>query len=138
MRAIIATLLAVAVTVLGPSVQAKEKCGFLDQVTGKCKPSRKEKGIRRIGFEGFHRLFSYLTDYPIPSQTGIFGLLDSQVVEELKSFTEQNRFFPGLRNWVGFDQEIIDYHRQERAGGEPKQSLKRLIRYAFDAILFLK
>jgi len=96
--------------------------------------SRQERGIRRIGFEIFYKLFRFLSDFPIPPHAGIFGLLDRQAVEELKVFTERNRFFPGLRSWVGFKQGVVYYDRQDRAAGEPKQSLKRLIRYALDAI----
>jgi len=96
--------------------------------------SRKESGLRRLGFEAFHRVFTWISDFPIPSQTGIFGLVDNQVLEELKKLTEKNRFFPGLRSWIGFEQGIVTYDRQERAGGEPKQSFKRLLKYALDAI----
>ena len=96
--------------------------------------SRKERGLRRFGFEAFHKVFTWISDFPIPSQSGIFGLVDKQALEEIKRLTEKNRFFPGLRSWVGFEQGIITYDRQERAGGEPKQSFKRLIKYALDAI----
>jgi polyisoprenyl-phosphate glycosyltransferase len=96
--------------------------------------SRKEKGIRRVGFDIFHKLFAWATDFPVPPNTGIFGLLDRQAAEELKRLPEQNRFFPGLRSWVGLNQELVYYDRDDRAGGEPKQSMKRLIRYALDAI----
>ena len=96
--------------------------------------SRKEKGMRRVGFDIFHKLFAWATDFPVPPNAGIFGLLDRQAAEELKRLPEQNRFFPGLRSWVGLNQEVVCYDRDERAGGEPKQSMKRLIRYALDAI----
>ncbi len=96
--------------------------------------SRKERGLRRIGFDAFHRLFKWITDFPIPPNAGIFGLLDRQAAEELKKLPEQNRFFPGLRSWVGLNQEVVYYDRDDRAGGDPKQSLGRLIRYALDAI----
>lgn len=96
--------------------------------------SRQEHGVRRLGFSIFHRLFTWVSDYPIPPHTGIFGLLDRRAIEELKKFNEKNRFFPGLRSWVGFTQGVVYYDRQERAAGIPKQSLKRLIRYALDAI----
>lgn len=96
--------------------------------------SREESGLRRLGFEAFHKIFKWVSDFPIPAQTGIFGLVGKQALEELKKLTEKNRFFPGLRSWVGFDQGIIYYDRQERASGEPKQSFKRLIKYALDAI----
>ena len=104
------------------------------QVVRAQRRSRKESGLRRLGFEAFHKVFAWISDFPIPSQTGIFGLVDKQALEELKKLTEKNRFFPGLRSWVGFEQGIVYYDRQERAGGEPKQSFKRLIKYALDAI----
>jgi len=96
--------------------------------------SRKEGGLRRLGFDAFHKVFAWVSDFPIPSETGIFGLVDKQALEELKKLPEKNRFFPGLRSWVGFEQGIVYYDRQERAGGEPKQSFSRLIKYALDAI----
>ncbi|MFC1581134.1 glycosyltransferase [Thermodesulfobacteriota bacterium] len=105
-----------------------------DQIVRAERRSRKEGGIRRLGFEAFHRVFDWISDFPIPAQSGIFGLMDRQSLEELNRFTEKNRFFPGLRSWVGFTQGVVYYDRQERAAGMPKQSLRRLLRYALDAI----
>ena len=96
--------------------------------------SRKEHGIRRLGFEMFHRFFHWISDFPVPTQTGVFGLLDKKAVEELNRLTEKNRFFPGLRSWVGFKQDVVYYDRQERAAGKPKQSIRRLIHYALNAV----
>ena len=96
--------------------------------------SRKERGIRRIGFEVFHRAFNWVSDFPIPSQTGIFGLIDRQAVKELNQLQEKNRFLPGLRSWVGFRQAVVTYDRQDRAAGQPTQTLRRLIRYGLDAV----
>jgi glycosyltransferase involved in cell wall biosynthesis len=96
--------------------------------------SRREKGLRRLGFEVFHKIFKWISDFPVPAQSGIFGLLDRRAVKELNQFTEKNRFFPGLRSWVGFRQGTISYDREERAAGKPKQSFKRLIKYALDAV----
>lgn len=115
-----------------PSLVARWREGI--QVVRAQRRSRKERGLRRIGFEAFHTLFRWISDFPIPAQTGIFGLLDRRAVEELRRFPEKNRFFPGLRTWVGFEQGEVLYDRQERAGGEPKQSFNRLIKYALDAV----
>jgi dolichol-phosphate mannosyltransferase len=96
--------------------------------------SRKERGPRRIGIEVFHRVFKWISDFPIPPNTGIFGLLDREALNRLNELREKNRFFPGLRSWIGFEQDVVVYDRGDRAAGEPKQSLKRLARYALDAI----
>ncbi len=96
--------------------------------------SRAETGIRRVGFDLFHKFFRWLSDFPIPSQTGVFGLMDREAHQELVKLTERNRFIPGLRAWIGFDQRTVFYDRQDRAAGEPKQTLRRLVRYAMDGV----
>ncbi|MBW1853750.1 MAG: glycosyltransferase family 2 protein [Deltaproteobacteria bacterium] len=104
------------------------------QVVQAMRRSRKERGLRGIGFSVFHNIFGWISDFPIPPHTGIFGLLDRQAVQELNNLTEKNRFFPGLRSWVGFKQGVVYYDRKDRAAGKPKQSFRRLIRYGLDAI----
>lgn len=96
--------------------------------------SRAEHGLRRWLFLNFYRVFGFLSDYPIPLNAGIFGLLDRQVVDALKELSETNRFLPGLRAWVGFKTAVVAYDRAERADGEPKQNFWRLLRYALNAI----
>ncbi len=96
--------------------------------------SRQERGIRRLGFDLFHAVFGWISDFPIPAQAGVFGLLDRQALNEFNQLSEKNRFIPGMRAWIGFDQRRVLYDRQERAGGEPKQTLSRLIRYAMDGM----
>lgn len=96
--------------------------------------SRAERGLRRLGFDAFHKFFGWLSDFPIPAQAGVFGLLDRAAADELRNLTERNRFIPGLRAWIGFDQRTVFYDRQDRAAGEPKQTLRRLIRYAMDGV----
>jgi dolichol-phosphate mannosyltransferase len=104
------------------------------QVVRALRRSRPERGLRRIGFALFHKLFHWLSDYPIPEQTGVFGLLDREAVAQLNAMPERNRFIPGLRSWIGFEQRELYYERHERAAGKPRQGLGRLFRYAFDAI----
>jgi len=96
--------------------------------------SRQERGLRRIGFDLFHRVFQRLTDQPVEANTGTFGLLARPAVDAFAQLPEQHRFFPGLRAWVGFTQSVVHYDRQERAAGTPAQTLRRLVRYALDGI----
>ncbi len=96
--------------------------------------SRAEGGLRRAGFDAFHALFGRLTDFPIENNTGTFGLLDRAAVAAFNALPEKHRFFPGLRAWIGFTQGEILYDRQERAAGQPAQTMRRLIRYALDGV----
>lgn len=96
--------------------------------------SRGERGLRGRMFPLFYKVLSYLSDYPIPLNAGIFGLLDRRAVDVINRLSENNRYLPGLRSWIGFRTEFVKYDRQERAAGEPKQTLFRLFKYGLDAI----
>jgi dolichol-phosphate mannosyltransferase len=96
--------------------------------------TRAETGLRRWLFGFFYKLLGFLSDYPIPLNAGIFGLLDRQAVDAINRLTETNRYLPGLRAWVGFRTVTVFYDRALRAAGQPKQTLFRLVRYALDAI----
>jgi polyisoprenyl-phosphate glycosyltransferase len=96
--------------------------------------SRADGGVRSIGFRLFYPVLRALSDLPSAPDAGIFGLMDRRVVDEFNRLPERNRFVPGLRSWLGFRQASVLYDRQERAAGKPKQTLRRLIKYALDGI----
>lgn len=96
--------------------------------------SRHDAGLRRLLFPLFYRLLGFFSDFPIPLNAGIFGLLDRRAVAAVNGLSETNRYLPGLTAWVGFRTRVVLYDRQARAAGAPKQSFLRLLRYALDAI----
>jgi dolichol-phosphate mannosyltransferase len=96
--------------------------------------SRGERGPRRFLFPLFYKVLGFLTDFPIPLNAGIFGLLDRRAVDAINNLSETNRYLPGLRSWVGFKHGVVYYDRADRAGGEAKQTFWRLLKYALDAI----
>jgi glycosyltransferase involved in cell wall biosynthesis len=96
--------------------------------------SRAESGLRRALLTSFYKVLAWLSDFPIPMNAGIFSLLDRRAVDSINGMAETNRYLPGLRAFVGFPTEVVLYDRAARAGGEPKQGILRLVRYALDAI----
>ena len=68
-------------------------------------------------FPLFYRVLGTLSDYPIPLNAGIFSLMDRKAVDSVIAMRERNRYFPGLRAWVGYRNAIVYYDRQDRAGG---------------------
>lgn len=96
--------------------------------------SRQEAGLRRVGFDLFHRCFGALVDLPIERNTGTFGLLGRNALAAFNDLPEVHRFFPGLRSWVGFPRAEVFYDRLDRAAGTPAQNFRRLVRYALDGV----
>src|SRR5436190_3603147 len=117
-----------------PRMVAKWKEGY-QVVLGERTSRRDAAGARGIGFKLFYPIFRRLSDLPGGPDAGIFGLMDRRVVDEFNKLPERNRFIPGLRSWLGFKQGTVQYDRADRAAGKPKQTLRRLIRYAMDGMI---
>ncbi|MDX2160090.1 MAG: glycosyltransferase family 2 protein [bacterium] len=82
----------------------------------------------------FYRVIYRITDVDIPVDTGDFRLMDEKVVQVLKVMREHNRFIRGMTSWAGFRQTGVNYVRQARQWGETKYPLRKMIRFALDAI----
>ncbi len=82
----------------------------------------------------FYRLIYRITDVDIPLDTGDFRLMDRKVVDALKQMRERHRFIRGMTSWVGFRQAGVYYDREERFAGETKYPLRRMVKFASDAI----
>jgi polyisoprenyl-phosphate glycosyltransferase len=82
----------------------------------------------------FYRVINRLTDVNIPLDTGDFRLMDRKVVDALNSMPEHNRFIRGLTSWIGYKQTGVTYVREAREWGETKYPLKKMIRFAMDAV----
>jgi polyisoprenyl-phosphate glycosyltransferase len=82
----------------------------------------------------FYRLIQRITDVDIPMDTGDFRLLDRTVVDVMNQMRERHRFLRGMSVWVGFKQIGVEYERAERFAGETKYPLRKMLRFALDAI----
>ncbi len=105
------------------------------QVVAAVRRSRQEKRklLAKL-FPLFYRVLGALSDFPIPLNAGIFGLMDRQAVDSINAMRENNRYLPGLRAWVGYSNAVVYYDRQDRAAGDGKLSFISRIKYAMDAI----
>lgn len=109
------------------------KAGY--QVVYAVRQERKgETWFKLLTAKLFYRLIYRITDVDIPLDTGDFRLMDRKVVDALNQMKEHNRFIRGMTSWVGFKQTGVSYVRQEREWGETKYPLKKMVRFAMDAI----
>jgi dolichol-phosphate mannosyltransferase len=82
----------------------------------------------------FYRLIERLASIDIPRDTGDFRLIDRKVVLAMRQMREHHRFMRGLSVWVGFRQTGILYDRQERYAGSTQYPLRKMVKFASDAI----
>lgn len=95
---------------------------------------RKEGPAKRFLFHAFYRILNWLAASPLPMDAGNFSLMDRRVAREICRLAECDRYFPGLRNWVGFRQTGIAVERLARHDDEPRVSIWGLFRLAKAAI----
>jgi dolichol-phosphate mannosyltransferase len=95
---------------------------------------RKEKWWKRVAFKSFYRIQSSLSGLKLPLDAGIFSLMDRKVILALRSMPERHKYLSGLRAYAGFKQVGIFVERGPRYRGEPKVTVMKLFKLAFDGI----
>jgi polyisoprenyl-phosphate glycosyltransferase len=82
----------------------------------------------------FYKLFRRLAQIDLTADAGDFRLMDRRALDVLLEMPERNRFLRGMSVWVGFTQTAVPFVREPRGAGETKYTLRRMLRFSFDAI----
>ncbi|MEA3060073.1 MAG: polyisoprenyl-phosphate glycosyltransferase [Sphingomonadales bacterium] len=118
---------------LGPMLQTMLESGA-DIVYGVRRSRAGDTVFKRATAHGFYRLLSRATEVDIPLDAGDFRLMSRRALDALLAMPEQARFIRGMVAWIGFKQVPFAYDRQERFAGETKYPLRKMMRFAFDAL----
>jgi len=116
-----------------PELVAKWREGY-DVVYAQRAKRKGETWFKLFTATFFYRVIRRLASIDIPQDTGDFRLIDRKVVMALRQLGEHHRFMRGLSAWVGFRQTGIRYIRHERYAGTTQYPLRRMIKFATDAI----
>jgi glycosyltransferase involved in cell wall biosynthesis len=94
-----------------------------------------ESPFKRATAHVFYRLLGSISSVGIRADVGDFRLIDRKVLDALRQMPEQDRFVRGMVAWLGFRQTEVLFHRLERAAGETKYPLFKMVRLALNAAL---
>jgi dolichol-phosphate mannosyltransferase len=117
-----------------PEMIAAMRAEDADVVYGVRRSRSGETAFKRATAHGFYRLLSRATEVEIPLDAGDFRLMSRRALDALLAMPEQARFIRGMVAWIGFKQVPFAYDRQERFAGNTKYPLKKMMRFAFDAL----
>ena len=90
---------------------------------------------RRLGSRLFYALLNSISEFKMEPGTTDFRLLDRIVIDALKRFTERNRLFRGLIDWMGFKRTTIEFEAPARHAGVARYSYSRLFRLALNSFM---
>jgi dolichol-phosphate mannosyltransferase len=93
-----------------------------------------ETPFKRATAHAFYRMLARATDVDIPVDAGDFRLISRRALDALLAMPEQARFIRGMVAWIGFRQVPFNYRRDERFAGTIKYPLRKMIRFALDAL----
>jgi polyisoprenyl-phosphate glycosyltransferase len=83
----------------------------------------------------FYRLMRALVHRDLPADVGDFRLISRPCLEALNSMRELHRFLRGMVTWVGFPQTAVEFTRPRRAAGSTKYPLRKMMRFAWNAVV---
>ncbi len=117
-----------------PKMIAKWEAGY-DIVYTIRKYPKQISFLKRKTSTLFYKLLSALSDVNLTNGGGSdFRLLDSNVIEIMRKFNEDDLFLRGLSTWVGYKQTGIDFTASERVSGASSYNLKKMVSFAFTGI----
>ena len=100
-----------------PELYNKYKEGY-DTVLAKRRARDGETLIKKlIAFVGY-KIINKISYVEIPRNTGDFRISSRKIIEELRLLSEKHGFLRGLNSFIGYDQAVIEYDRDERYIGD--------------------
>ena len=89
--------------------------------------------FKKTTAEGFYKFMTAMGTDVIYNHAD-FRLMSKRVLQELANFKEVNLFLRGMVPLIGFKNCKVYYERHERAAGESKYPLKRMLSFAVNGI----
>ncbi|SDZ37923.1 dolichol-phosphate mannosyltransferase [Micromonospora pattaloongensis] len=117
-----------------PEMLRRARNEALDVVYGVRADRSTDTAFKRGTAAAYYRLMRRLAGRHVPAQAGDFRLLSRAAVETLRALPERTPVLRIVVPWLGFASGEVSYLRGERAAGETKYPLSRMVRLAADSV----
>jgi glycosyltransferase involved in cell wall biosynthesis len=117
-----------------PELVTRWREGF-DVISGVREERLGENWFKRATASTFYRVLRRLANIEVTPDAGDFRLIDRRALDAFKELRENNRYVRGMFGWIGFPQAEVRYVRSARFAGRTKYPLRKMVRFAVDAIV---
>jgi len=83
----------------------------------------------------FYSVLRRLASIEQTVDVGDFRLVDRKALDAFLRMREHNRYVRGMFSWIGFRQAAVPYDREPRHAGTSKYPLRKMIKFAADALV---
>lgn len=104
-----------------------------DIVYGVRKERKTDTFFKRTSAQAFYKLMDMMGVKTVYNHAD-FRLMSKRAVEEFSKYGETNLFLRGMMPLIGYQTDCVYYDRRERAAGESKYPLKKMLALAFNGI----
>ncbi len=104
-----------------------------DIVYGVRKERKTDTFFKRTTAQAFYRLMNLMGVKTVYNHAD-FRLMSKRAVQEFSRYKETNLFLRGMIPLMGYKTDCVYYERKERAAGESKYPLKKMLALAFNGI----
>ena len=104
-----------------------------DIVYGVRKERKTDTFFKRTSAQAFYKLMGLMGVKTVYNHAD-FRLMSKRAVEEFSKYKETNLFLRGMMPLIGYQTDCVYYDRKERAAGESKYPLKKMLALAFNGI----
>lgn len=107
--------------------------GGCDIVYGVRRERKTDTFFKRTSAQAFYKLMHLMGVKTVYNHAD-FRLMSRRAVEEFSKYKETNLFLRGMMPLIGYQTDNVYYDRKERAAGESKYPLKKMVALAFNGI----
>lgn len=119
-----------------PKMIGEWRCGSKIVLTERI--DNKKTGLfKSVTSHLYYRILGFLAGVSIKPGSADFFLLDRNVVDALKAYSESRMFLRGLLASIGFQRSSLSYVVGDRFSGSSSYSLKKMLQLARDGLLSL-
>ena len=111
--------------------------GGNDIVYGVRRERKTDTFFKRTSAQAFYKLMALMGVRTVYNHAD-FRLMSKRAVEEFSKYGETNLFLRGMMPLIGYQTDNVYYDRKERAAGESKYPLKKMLALAFNGISSLR
>mgnify|MGYP001024846132 FL=1 len=104
-----------------------------DIVYGVRKERKTDTFFKRTTAQAFYKIMGIMGVKTVYNHAD-FRLMSKRAVEEFSKYKETNLFLRGMMPLIGYRTDCVYYDRKERAAGESKYPLKKMLALAFNGI----
>ena len=94
----------------------------------------REPIILKLLKRAFRALMRRMSNIDFPSNVGVFSAMNRRLKDLLLTMPERERYLVAMQMSLGFRVGYVDYHRDERHAGAPKQDFGRLFRLGMNSL----